>query len=253
MGLPHIVETADLLSNQARGSGEGTSSLYGSAVPSASSAADPESARAVHDEVKLVAAPHHGPRRNAPRQNIAAAVVCVSLVACMGFAWVASSTPARHAFGSSGDDGALTTQTQQENSLLGDEEDSACAATTTCPDFDFVDGLNAEPEDESLLGAHLFLIGDSTDKLWHDAFCNSMLEEGNRCPYQCSNPDARAMPRNVLPFLCDESNVDAATAVAEDVPAIASSTEQQPQPVTLPVRRCRPCKLHPGLESTTRD
>lgn len=63
-------------------------------------------------------------------------------------------------------------------------------------------------------GAHLFIVGDSTNKLLHTSFCNQYLPEPERCAYGCSTPLPRQYPVNAVPYvrgyreLCPECDVE---------------------------------------------
>ena len=52
--------------------------------------------------------------------------------------------------------------------------------------------------------AHVLLLGDSTDKLWHMGFCNAVLPSSSRCsrPHVCTNPTASFLPNNMGPLVC---------------------------------------------------
>ena len=57
-----------------------------------------------------------------------------------------------------------------------------------------------------------YLIGDTTDRLWHDGFCNDMLTSTERCPYRCAMPEPAALPGNVVPYMCDDPSADTCAA-----------------------------------------
>jgi len=75
-----------------------------------------------------------------------------------------------------------------------------------CPSGDAmaIDTPDAAPVDAK---AHLFFIGDSTDKLHFHAACNLLLPENEQCDYQCTDPSTSQFPRNVRPHLNGEFNL----------------------------------------------
>lgn len=55
------------------------------------------------------------------------------------------------------------------------------------------------PEEGS---AHLLLLGDSSDKLWHSTICSNMLPDAQRCEYTGTIPPSWGLPNNIQPFAC---------------------------------------------------
>jgi lysophospholipase L1-like esterase len=51
--------------------------------------------------------------------------------------------------------------------------------------------------------AHLFILGDSIDKLMHISACNALVSERERCAFLCSTPVPRQYPRNAAPFMSE--------------------------------------------------
>ena len=82
-----------------------------------------------------------------------------------------------------------------------------------CPvvSVDF-DAVGNEPGHASDRKAHLYVIGDTTDRLWHDGFCNDMLTSTERCPYRCAVPEPAALPGNLVPYMCDDPASDTCAA-----------------------------------------
>ena len=74
---------------------------------------------------------------------------------------------------------------------------------------------NEIPEEGS---AHVLLLGDSTDKLWHSVVCSSMLPEAQRCQYTSSTPPSWGLPNNMQPFACvsGDSRCSEATCYPRD-------------------------------------
>ena len=74
------------------------------------------------------------------------------------------------------------------------------------------DAVGNEPGHAADRKAHLYVIGDTTDRLWHDGFCNDMLTSTERCPYRCAVPEPAALPGNVVPYMCDDPASDTCAA-----------------------------------------
>ena len=72
--------------------------------------------------------------------------------------------------------------------------------------------------------AHLFFIGDSTDKLQFHAACNLILPENERCGYQCTDPGLRLYPRNVQQHLCAAGLGEESTVNVGDQRSSAAET-----------------------------
>mmetsp|Transcript_9903 Transcript_9903/g.24396 ORF Transcript_9903/g.24396 Transcript_9903/m.24396 type:complete len:430 (-) Transcript_9903:872-2161(-) len=73
-----------------------------------------------------------------------------------------------------------------------------------CPTVDLVahpfDKPSDAPRSEDA-GAHLFIVGDSTNKLLHTSFCNQDLPAEEQCAYVCPTPNPEQYPITVMPFM----------------------------------------------------
>ena len=69
--------------------------------------------------------------------------------------------------------------------------------------------------------AHLLILGDSTDKLWHESFCNNLLREEERCvaPAECASPTPNFLPNNMQPFVCVEGDERCSQQTCYDSPS----------------------------------
>ena len=69
--------------------------------------------------------------------------------------------------------------------------------------------------------AHLLIFGDSTDKLWHKAFCNTLLPEEERCvsPNECATPSPAFLPNNMQPFVCVDGDDRCAAGTCYESPS----------------------------------
>ena len=69
--------------------------------------------------------------------------------------------------------------------------------------------------------AHLLIFGDSTDKLWHKAFCNELLSEEQRCvsPDECATPSPAFLPNNMQPFVCVDGDDRCAAGTCYESPS----------------------------------
>jgi hypothetical protein len=69
--------------------------------------------------------------------------------------------------------------------------------------------------------AHVLIFGDSTDKLWHKAFCNTLLSEEERCvsPDECATPSPAFLPNNMQPFVCVDGDDRCAAATCYETPS----------------------------------
>ena len=88
---------------------------------------------------------------------------------------------------------------------------NTCEGKCPAVSVDF-DAVTHEPGHAADRAAHLYLIGDTTDRLWHDGFCNDMLTSTERCPYRCAMPEPAALPGNVVPYMCDDPSADTCAA-----------------------------------------
>ena len=75
---------------------------------------------------------------------------------------------------------------------------NTCEGKCPAVSVDF-DAVTHEPGHAADRAAHPYLTGDTTDRLWHDGFCNDMLTSTERCPYRCAMPEPAALPGNVVP------------------------------------------------------
>ena len=80
--------------------------------------------------------------------------------------------------------------------------------------------------------AHVLLLGDSTDKLWHIQLCNSFLPENQRCvANQCTvRTGARALPNNMQPFVCAEGEGGASESRCAASTCYPSAAGGPPEP-----------------------
>jgi len=88
---------------------------------------------------------------------------------------------------------------------------NTCEGKCPAVSVDF-DAVGNEPGHAADRKAHLYVIGDTTDRLWHDGFCNDMLTSTERCPYRCAVPEPAALPGNVVPYMCDDPSADTCAA-----------------------------------------
>ena len=102
---------------------------------------------------------------------------------------------------------AAVTAQQMESSgvtddVSGDAHLGGSQCDGTCPALPECDWKKMAKEGS----AHVLILGDSTDKLWHKSFCNELLAEEQRCvsPDTCATPSATFLPNNMQPFVCVE-------------------------------------------------
>lgn len=88
---------------------------------------------------------------------------------------------------------------------------NTCEGKCPAVSVDF-DAVGNEPGHAADRKAHLYVIGDTTDRLWHDGFCNDMLTSTERCPYRCAVPEPAALPGNLVPYMCDDPASDTCAA-----------------------------------------
>ena len=95
---------------------------------------------------------------------------------------------------------------EDSRAVLGAAYGRCDDAVESCPALDL--SLGPFAEDALAAGdpnarAHLFILGDSIDKLMHISACNALVSERERCAFQCSTPVPRQYPRNAGPFLSE--------------------------------------------------
>ena len=135
-----------------------------------------------------------------------------SACACAAFAARASARPAA---GLARASSSSLPSAMRARSVLAEEDARAVLgaaygrcddAVESCPALDlslgpFAEGALAAGDPNAR--AHLFILGDSIDKLMHISACNALVSERERCAFQCSTPVPRQYPRNAAPFLSE--------------------------------------------------
>lgn len=71
--------------------------------------------------------------------------------------------------------------------------------------------------------AHVLILGDSTDKLWHQSFCNELLTEEQQCvaPAECVSPTPSFLPNNMQPFVCRDGDDRCAARTCYETPSLS--------------------------------
>ena len=102
------------------------------------------------------------------------------------------------------------------------------AADASCPALDLSLGpfgdKDALAAGDPNARAHLFILGDSIDKLIHVSACNALLAERERCAFECSTPAPRQYPRNTAPFLSGASETNARETCCRETDQDSSSS-----------------------------
>lgn len=120
---------------------------------------------------------------------------------------------------------------------------------TQCPSVDVVARPFDPPDvavDAARAGAHLFIVGDSTNKLLHMSFCNQYLPRAERCSYGCSTPMPAQYPINAQPYLgfdtlCPECDARGAPCCAPGTDVCCANESQFRTAVA-----CRPRRYTSG-------
>ena len=95
--------------------------------------------------------------------------------------------------------------------------------------------------------AHLFFIGDSTDKLNFHAACNFLLPEEERCDYQCTVPAVMHFPRNVRQHVAPKEGLNLMNNPPHSCCDFAAGTCCMSQSMVMSSPACVPGSFASGL------